>query len=200
MPRTLPGSLLLLLLLVPGLPSAAGEDASPHPGTVSPSISALSVGRTDGQYTASFRLESAFDAEILGRIASGLETVFDYRIEVIRRRRFWIDEHRVQRRVLASTRYDSLSRQYSLVLKVDGEVDRSSTTDKPEEMHRWLTEIQGIVLGPVSGFTPPGEFTVRAKSDLQTRFVMFFIPWDRDTPWARVPLDAGSPDAHGPGN
>ena len=200
MPRTLPGSLLFLLLLSPGLPSAVGEDASPHPDTVSPSIAALSVESAEGQYTASFRLESAFNAEILGKIASGLETVFDYRIEVIRRRRLWIDERRVQRRVLVSTRYDSLSRQYSLVLKVDGEVDRSSTTDKPEEMRRWMTEIQGVVLGPVSGFVPPGEFTVKVKSDLQTRFVMLFIPWDRDTPWARVPLDAGSPDAHVPGN
>ena len=120
MPRILLGNVLLLLLLAPGPPPAAREDASPDPGTVSPAIAALSVGRADGQYTVSFRMEPAFSAEVLGNIASGLETVFDYRIEVIRQRRLWIDERRVQRRVLSSTRYDSLSRQYHLVLKRDG--------------------------------------------------------------------------------
>jgi hypothetical protein len=198
MPRTLPGILLSLLLLAPGIAPAA-QEAPPDPGATSPFITALSVESAEGQYTASFSLESAFDDEILGKIESGLETEFDYRVEVIRRRRFWMDEHILRRRVLASTRYDSLSRQYSLVLKVDGEVERSSTTDKAEEMRHWMTEIRGIVLGPVSGFAPPGDFTVRVKADLQTRFVLLFIPWVRDTPWARIPLAPGSPDAHVPG-
>jgi len=199
MTRTLQAVLLFLLLLAPGIVPAAEGDAPPDRGAPSPLITELSVESADGQYSASFRLESAFDDEILGHIESGLETEFDYRIEVIRRRRFWLDEHILRRRVLASTRYDSLSRQYSLVLKVDGEVERSSTTDKAEEMRHWMTEIRGIVLGPVSGFAPPGDFTVRVKSDLQTRFVLLFIPWVRDTPWARIPLAPGSPDAHVPG-
>jgi hypothetical protein len=199
MPRTLLRNLFLLLILVSGAVSAAENESSQAAEAPRPCIAALTMDRVDGQYVASFRLDSAFDAEILGKIASGLETVFDYRLEVIRRRRFWIDERTVQRRILASTRYDSLSRQYSLLLKVDGEVEKSSTTDKPEEMRRWMTEIQGVVLGPVSGFTPPEEYTVRAKSDLQPRFVLLFIPWDRDTTWTRVPLLSGSPDAHGSG-
>jgi len=199
MPRTLLRSLFLLLVLVSGGMSAAKDGNSEAAEEPRPSIAELTVDRVDGQYVASFRLDSAFDAEILGRIASGLETVFDYRLEVIHRRKFWIDERTVQRRVLVSTRYDSLSRQYSLILKVDGEVEKSSTTDKPEEMRRWMTEIQEVVLGPVSGITPPEEYTVRAKSDLQPRFVLLFIPWDRDTAWTRVPLLSGSPDAHGSG-
>lgn len=199
MPRTHLHSLLLLLILVSGTVSAAEDDTSQTVEAPRPSIAALTVDRVDGQFVAAFRLDLAFDAEILGKIASGLETVFDYRLEVIRRRRFWIDERTVQRRVLVSTRYDSLSRQYSLILKVDGEVEKSSTTDKPEEMRRWMTEVQGVVLGPVSGFTPPEEFTVRVKSDLQPRFVLLFIPWDRDTAWKRVPLLSEVPDAHGSG-
>lgn len=199
MPRTHLHSLLLLLILVSGTVSAADDETSQTVEAPRPSIAALTVDRVDGQYVAAFRLDLAFDAEILGKIASGLETVFDYRLEVIRRRRLWIDERTVQRRVLVSTRYDSLSRQYSLILKVDGEVEKSSTTDKPEEMRRWMTEVQGVVLGPVSGFTPPEEFTVRVKSDLQPRFVLLFIPWDRDTDWKRVPLLPEVPDAHGSG-
>ncbi len=128
------------------------------------------------------------DDEMLDNIASGLETAIDYRVEVLRQRRFWPDETTAQHRLQASVKYDSLSRQYSLVLRVDGEVRRSSTTDKPEEMKRWLTEIGGIPLGPVSGFMPPEDFSVRVKSDLRPRFVLFFIPWNRDTSWERIPL------------
>jgi uncharacterized protein DUF4390 len=186
---------MMLLLLFP----AAVPAEEPASGAGLPRIAALQVDRSDGSYAASFRLDSAFDPEILGKIASGLETVFEYRLEVIRRRRFWIDERTVQHRILTSTRYDSLSRQYNLLLKVDGEVERSSTTDKPEEMRRWMTEIQGIPLGPVSGFEPADDYIVRVKSNLQQHFILLFIPWDRDTAWTRVPLLSGSPDAPGSG-
>lgn len=196
MPRNRSGVLFLFLILAP--PAPAG-DAAPPPALRPPAIAGLAVERSDGQYVASFRLESAFDAETLGKIDSGLEVLFDYRLEVVRRRRFWMDDRTVQRRILASTRYDSLSRQYNLLLSVDGQVERSSTTDKPAEMRRWMTEIRGIVLGPVSGFTPPGEFAVRVKSDFPPRFVLFFIPWDRDTPWARIPLAPAAPDVHDAG-
>jgi hypothetical protein len=199
MPRTLPGSFFLLLLLSGQPVSAAQEEAPAARDETSPRIGALSVERIDGQFVASFRLDSVFDPELQGKIASGLETVFEYRLEVIRRRRFWLDEHTVEHRILASTRYDSLSRQYSLLLKVDGEVERSSTTDKAEEMGRWMTEIQGIPLGPVSGFTPAEDFSVRVKSNLQQRFVLFFIPWNRDTTWVRVPLLGGGAEVHGTG-
>jgi Domain of unknown function (DUF4390) len=200
MPRIIPAGCLLLLLFPPGpLTAVPGEE--PAASDAGPArIAALEVARSDGTYLASFRLESVFDPEILGNIESGLETVFDYRLEVIRHRRFWIDERTIQHRILVSTRYDSLSRQYGLLLKIDGEVERSSTTDKPEEMRRWMTEIQGIPLGPVSGFVPADEYAVRVKSSLQPRFILLFIPWDRDTAWMRVPLLDGRPDVPGPGN
>lgn len=196
MPRTLPGIFLLLLSLAPAPAMAADEGTSPEVEPDRPALEMLAVERNDGQYVASFRLDAAFDQETLARIASGLETVFDYRLEVLRRRRFWLDERTVQRRILAAVRYDSLSKQYSLTLKVDGEVERSSTTDKPEEMRRWMTDIRGIPLGPVSGFSPAEDYLVRVKSNLQPRFVLLFIPWDRDTPWLRVPLADAKPDSH----
>jgi Domain of unknown function (DUF4390) len=199
MPRNLPGFLLLCLLLWGGGVSVAGGTTPPAPTKESPHIAGLSVERVDGQFVASFRLASVFDPDVLGKIESGLETVFEYRLEVLHRRRFWIDERTVQHRILASTRYDSLSRQYSLLLKVDGEVERSSTTDKPEEMRRWITDIRGVPLGPVSGFIPPGEYIVRVKADLQPRFVLLFIPWSRDTSWVRAPLPGDIVDVNGPG-
>src|SRR5580765_3092596 len=136
--RILPVGSLLLLALAPGLLSAAEEGSAVDPADAGPSITALAVEKQNGAFLASFRLESAFDSELMGKIASGLETSFDYRLEVVRNRRFWFDEKAVQRRIIASVKYDGLSQQYNLTLRMDGEVEGSSTTDKPAEMQRWL--------------------------------------------------------------
>jgi len=173
-------SLLSLVLLT------AGDAGTPE-------IAGLSVTEHSGHYQASFRLESAFDEELLSRIGSGMETTLVYQVEVLRRRRFWLDDRFGQFRIETVVRYDSLSGQYSLGLKLDGEVQRSSTTDRPEEMRLWMTEIRGIDLGPVTAFVPPEDFIVRVKSDIRTRFVLLFIPWGRDTGWARVALAPGPP-------
>jgi len=193
MRRLLPGLFLAILL---GLPSIAGATDAPTNGPVSAEIVDVSVARKDGQYQVSFRLRGGLDAETLDRIAAGLETVLEYRVEVLRRRRLWPDERVAQYRLLAIVKYESLSRQYGLTLKMNGDVVQSSTTHKPEEMKRWITEIRGVPLGPIGDFVPPEEYTVRVRSDFPPRFVFFFIPWSQDTPWVRVPLSPMAPDDH----
>ena len=196
MRRPLPGLFLAICLV---LSSSAGRTAEPPDGPVSAEIVGLSLAQKDGQYQVSFRLQGGLSDEVKDRIAACLETLLEYRVEVLRRRRLWVDERVVQQRLLAIVRYDSLSRQYGLTLKVNGEVARSSTTDKREEMERWLTEIRGIPLGSVGDFAPPGDYFVRVRSDFPPRFVFFFIPWSQDTPWARIPLGTKTPNEHEPG-
>jgi len=185
MRRILPGLALLIVLMSPV--SAAEETPSPDPGS-SPSITGLTVEIRDGVVLASFHLARALDSETRARIASGLETTFDYRVELVRRRRFWPDARIRQPRILTSAKFDSLSRQYELTLKLDGEVERSTTTDRAEEMEQWLTVVNEISLGMTSELLPQQEYAVRVKADFPPRFVLLFIPWDRDTAWVRGPL------------
>jgi len=194
MRRIAPG--LALLLILSGRPLAA-EDSAP-PSGVSPRIVDLRVGDREGTVLVSFRLVGALDAEARARIASGLETTYNYRLEVLRRRRFWSDARVRDHRILTSVKYDSLSRQYGLTLKLDGEVERSSTTDRVDEMERWLTSVKEISLGLASELLPAEQYLVRVKADFPLRFVWLFIPWDRDTPWARAPLSAPSVTSHEP--
>jgi len=185
MRRILPGLALLIVLASP-VP-AAEETPSPDPVS-SPSITGLTVEIRDGSVLASFHLLGALDSDTRTRIASGLETTFDYRVELVRRRRFWPDARVRQHRILTSVKFDSLSRQYGLTLKLDGEVERSSTTDRAEEMEQWLTAVKEISLGTISDLPPEGEYAVRVKADFPPRFILLFIPWDRDTAWVRGPL------------
>jgi hypothetical protein len=170
------------------LPIAILAAAPPGAGATPPEIAALSVEQRDGEFFVSFRLEAGWDPELLGSVASGLETGFDYEVEVVRPRRMWPDEKVSRHRLEARAKYDRLTGQYSLVLKLDGEVLRSSATDREEEMKRWLTRVEGLPLGPATRFARPEEHEVRVKSDFPVRFVLLFIPWDRDTAWARAPL------------
>jgi hypothetical protein len=152
----------------------------------------------DGLVLASFQLVGALDSDTQTRIASGLETTFDYRVELVRRRKFWPDAQIRQHRILTSAKFDSLSRQYGLTLKLDGEVERSSTTDRAEEMEQWLTVVKDVSLGMASELLPQEEYAVRVKADFPLRFILLFIPWDRDTAWVRGPLPSLPVTEHEP--
>jgi|GEM_PF-897028 hypothetical protein len=195
MRRILPGLALLIVLTSPV--SAAEETPAPDPGPP-PSITGLIVQIRDGVVLASFHLAGALDSETRARIASGLETTFDYRVELVRKRRFWPDARVRQHRILTSAKFDSLSRQYGLTLKLDGEVERSSTTDRVEEMEHWLTAVQDVSLGMTTELLPDQEYAVRVKADFPPRFILLFIPWDRDTDWVRGALPSPPVTVHEP--
>lgn len=186
MRRILPGLLLLLL----STPAPCADEASAGAPEDGPHIADLTSELRGGALLVSFRLLGGLDPETRARIAAGLETTFDYRIEVLRHRRFWADAKVRQHQLLTSVKYDSLSRRYDLGLKMDGEMERSSTTDRAEEMERWLTSVSEISLGPAADLLPPEDYSLRVKADFPLRFVLLFIPWDRDTPWTRVPFAA----------
>lgn len=195
MRRILPGFVFLLLLPAPALAQAPAQVSDET--RAAPHIGDLQVRIRDGQILASFRLDGALDDETRARIASGLETEFEYRLEIIRPRRLWIDGKMVQHRLVTAVKYDSLSRQYGLTLKRDGKVERSSTTDRREEMESWLTFLHEIPLGAAAEFVPPADYAVRVRAEFPIRFVLYFIPWDQDTSWMRAALPPSPDTEHG---
>ncbi|HEU5182401.1 MAG TPA: DUF4390 domain-containing protein [Candidatus Polarisedimenticolia bacterium] len=188
MRRILPGLVSLLLLPVPALAQAPAR--APEETPTAPRIGDLKVEIREGQILASFRLDGALDDETRARIASGLETEFEYRLEIIKPRRLWVDGKMAQHRLITGVKYDSLSRQYGLTLKRDGKVERSSTTDRKEEMERWLTFLGDIPLGAAAEYIPPGDYAVRVRAEFPMRFLLYFIPWDQDTSWEKAALPA----------
>lgn len=195
MRRILPGFVFLLLLPAPALAQAPAQVSDET--RAAPHIGDLQVRIRDGQILASFRLDGALDDETRARIASGLETEFEYRLEIIRPRRLWIDGKMVQHRLVTAVKYDSLSRQYGLTLKRDGKVERSSTTDRREEMESWLTFLHEIPLGTAAEFVPPADYAVRVRAEFPIRFVLYFIPWDQDTSWMKAALPPSPDTEHG---
>jgi hypothetical protein len=52
-------------------------------------------------------------------------------------------------------------------------------------MKSWMTVIEKIDLPRDSESEPLDRYYVKVKSEIQKRFVFFFIPWDFETPWMR---------------
>jgi len=149
----------------------------------------LTAELKDGTYRASFQLHGAFEQEILDTIASGLPVSFEYRVEVYQPRTMWPDLVHLQQHIRVSVDFDSLTRQYSLRREVDGQVVDSSSTEKPEEMRIWMTELVDVDLGALPDtLQRTGREQLRVKCRLAAGFVFFFFPHALETRWARVPL------------
>lgn len=152
------------------------------------SLSRLRTDRTDHDLYASLALSDAFSEEIREMIASGLPVTFTYYLEVARRRPLWFDKTLARKTVTTTVTYDTLTHQYSLSKKVNDEVTESSVAVSEPDMMRWMTNLERVRLADPTTLAGVDDDSlyVRAKSRLQRRFVLFFIPWDVETGWEKV--------------
>lgn len=166
---------------------ATGEDLAAE-------IEALHAQNSDRVLRVAFRLSGAFTPEVEEVLASGLPITFRHTVRAYRRRAAWLDRLLSEQRVEATAQLDTLTKQYRLSRAVDGQMVDTRLTDKPEVMRAWMTVAEGLEL-PWPAEAEPGDVVyVKVKSEIQKRFVFFFIPWDFETPWARsapVPADHG---------
>jgi hypothetical protein len=173
---------ILLLMPVP----AFAKDAK---------IVDLRVESVGDEFTASFRVEGAFTEEMEERIGSGLETSFRHRIRVYRRRTGWLDKEIREKIVTTTVKYDSLTRQYTLSRRINGQLRETEYTEDAAAMRRWMSELAGIPLGAVEELTEPGRVYVKVKSNVRDRFFLFFIPVRWNTEWEMLPIPGpGDPD------
>ena len=168
-----------MLLLSSVAPVQAGDE---------PSIEDFSARLVEGAWVTSLRVEGAFSEKIDDEIRSGLPVTFRYFVEIYRKRR-WIRSRIVVHELDVTVDFDSLTRQYRLTRELNGEVVASSETEKEEEMHRWMTEVQDLQVGAIPPDTPEGAIFLRVKCRVSSRFVAFFFPYAQETGWARLSLE-----------
>ena len=172
----IPG-LLLLSFLSPAVVSAREAE-----------VTDLRTDLSGDRYLVTFRIDGAFPEEVEERIASGLETRFRHRIRVYRKRTGWFDKVLWETVATTTVNYDSLTSQYTLTRFLDGQLRDTSFTGDPEEMRRWMTVLEGIPVGGIEDLAGEGKYFVRVKSNLRSRFFLFFIPVNWNTKWEMIPL------------
>ena len=170
---------LAALFILAGVSAGVGRAAE---------IAELKVEPHEGQFRVAFHLDGAFTPDVEELLGSGLPVTFQHTLRAYRRRATWLDRLVSGRTVTTTANFDTLTKQYRLSRAVDQQMADTLLTDKPEEMKAWMTTIEGVDLPAEAGSEAHDRYYVRVKSEIQKRFVFFFIPWDFETAWTRSAL------------
>lgn len=181
-------SLAAVLAATP--PALALPEAAVADGAL---IRDLQVRNTPGDMHVSFALHGAFTQEVREQVESGLPVTFIHYVEVLHRRTAWFDHTLIKKDVSSTVTYDTLTRQYRLTRSVNGEVMETQVTDRPEEMERFMTAVEDLRLCDPAELPGDRRLSLRVKSRIRRRFVLFFIPWNFETDWARIGLSLPAP-------
>ncbi|MGH9749872.1 MAG: DUF4390 domain-containing protein [Candidatus Polarisedimenticolia bacterium] len=174
---------------------AVAREASADPVLVE-----LGTRLEEGQVLASVRLEGALTPALAEEIGAGLETTVEYRLHLYRRRSGFLDALVARRQVACTVRHDTLTRQFTLVRRVDGEIAETRVTDDEADMRAFLTGLRDLPVAGTAVLEPGRSYYLKAKSNLGLVWRFYLIPWSLDTPWIRAEIGApaGSPHATHP--
>jgi hypothetical protein len=133
----------------------------------------------DGHVLVSFRLSNVFNDEIQAAIHSGMTITFVYDVTLKRGTTLWVDRTIAEATVMATVRYDNLTRRYHVTRKEDGRVERADTVDREEVAHDWLTRFEKLPLFSSGMLERNAEYYVRIRAHTTPRNASFVWPWER---------------------
>ncbi len=176
----------VLMSLVPATWIHAGLTSAPADVRVSD----LRADATGHDLYVSYLITEAFTDEIREGISTGIPVTFTHHFELAKRRTLWLDKTLASKIVTTTVTFDTMTRQYSLTRKVDDEVTETGVAVNEADMMRWMTSLDRVRLADPGALGTSAEDTlyVRVKSQLQRKFVLFFLPWDVETGWERIRL------------
>lgn len=134
----------------------------------------------DGQVLVSFGVKDAYDEGVEQAIQSGLQTVFTYDVDLRRAASVWLDRTISTARVVATVKFDNLTRRYQVTVVQDGRVDQSHVTDDLAAVRQWTTEFARLPLFNTRMLEPNAEYYIRVRAQLKPRSSMLAaLPWGR---------------------
>ena len=133
----------------------------------------------DGRVLVSFRFTDSFGEDLRTAIHSGLPITFIYEVELKRASSLWLDRTIASATVMATVRYDNLTRRYYVTRKEDGRVERSDTVEREEAAREWLTSFDKLPLFNSTLLERNGEYILRIRAHTTPRNASFVWPWER---------------------
>lgn len=134
----------------------------------------------DGHVLVSFGVRDAFTPGVEEAIQSGLPTVFTYDVDLRRSASAWLDRTISTARVVATVRFDNLTRRYQVTVVQDGRVEQAHVTDDLEAVRQWATEFVRLPLFNTRTLEPNAEYYIRVRAQMKPRSSMLAaLPWGR---------------------
>lgn len=177
----LAGGLILLAVIAAG----QGEPAARKPPKAR--IVDLVVAIEGEQVLVSFRLVNAFDENLKRRLESGLATGIVFDFELVRKRRMWFNKTLATGQLQVSAMYNAISREYLVNYKHDGVLVDTRLVREAEALYAAMSEFERLAVFPLDEWR--GEVVVRARAELGTGSLLFFIPTLKTTDWAEEPVE-----------
>ena len=136
----------------------------------------------NGELLVTFRLEQSLTPELRKLIHSGLAIRFVYNVDLKRSSAAWIDRTMASAEVIATVKYDTLTRRYHLSRIIDGRIDSTfEPTDSEELAWAWVTsQFKNMPLFPRVKLQPNAEYYVRVRAHTSPRNAAFVWPWQGD--------------------
>jgi hypothetical protein len=138
-------------------------------------ISVTPIAR-DGQVVVSFDLSDGLTPEVRDAIQSGLATTFSYDVD-LRRAATLFDRTVASVTIIATVRFDNLTRRYQMSRTVDGRVEDARPTEDQEAVRTWMTHFERIPLSTTAALEANGEYFIRVRAHTRPHNAWFFWPW-----------------------
>jgi hypothetical protein len=132
----------------------------------------------DGRVLVSFKLSDAFNEDIRTAIHSGLTITFVYDVQLRRGSTLWLDRTIAEATVIATVRYDNLTRRYYVTRREDGRLDRADTVDREVDARAWLTSFEKLPLFRSDILERNAEYYLRIRAHTTPRNASFVWPWE----------------------
>jgi len=166
------------------LAAAAGQAPVPAASTATVEagddaiITVAPIARGDS-ILVSFSTPRVVTPAVEQAIASGLPTTFTYDVELRRPSTFWFDKLVDSARITVTVRFDPLTRRYHVTLLQDGRVAEERTTDRAEDVRRWVSVFERLPLFSTRELQERTSYDVRVHGRTSPRHTWSFWPWAR---------------------
>lgn len=135
---------------------------------------------------------NAFPKKIIEAVQSGVPTTFTFYINLYRVRGLWLDKKVRDIKLSHTVKYDTLKNEYIVTRSWEG--NRPLKVKTIEEAKRLMSEVDSLVIVPLSQLKKGEQYQIRAKAELDRmtlrfylHYVLFFLSfWDVETDWHTI--------------
>ncbi len=164
----------LMLSIPAGLPRSAWAQT---PSDVLADIKGLECRKGEGGVRVSYRVKGAVGSEVRSSLEDGITVRFVHKLTVVRRRALLPNKVLARKTIEAAATLDTLTKQFALTRKIDDVMAGTATTDRPDEVERWLSEVHDVLI-PLPEKSDRGPIELKVNTVYQTNyFVLWVLPW-----------------------
>ena len=162
---------------------AQGQDAR---------LSNITVSNTRDDLLLYLSVEGAFREELKKAIMSGVPVTFSFIAKLNEVRNIWFDSGIADITVTHTVKYDNLKKEFSV--KRSWQHDEPEVTKSFEEAQKWMSEVNSLVIIPLSKLEKGKQYQLSAKAEFSKKtlpfylhYVFFFVSlWDFETDWYTI--------------